>query len=77
MRIFLFSFKMAIKTAGSAQKIRVGRDSRNTAFFRPNQMVGQKIRSFLEAQTTTKFFTVWVTRQVCSERRIPFESMSC
>ena len=36
MKIFLFSFKMAIKTAGSAQKIRVGRVSGNTAIlFRP------------------------------------------
>ena len=31
MKILLFSFKMAIKTAGSAQKIRVGRVSGNTA----------------------------------------------
>ena len=35
MKMFLFSFKMAIKTAGSAQKISVGRVSGNTAFFRP------------------------------------------
>ena len=33
MKIFLFSFKMAIKTAGSAQKIRVGRVSGNSAVF--------------------------------------------
>ena len=36
MKIFLFSFKMAIKTAGSAQKkkkTRVGRVSGNTAIF--------------------------------------------
>ena len=33
MKIFLFSFKMAIKTAGSAQNIRVGRVSGNTAIF--------------------------------------------
>ena len=33
MKIFLFSFKMTIKTAGSAKKIRVGRVSRNTAIF--------------------------------------------
>ena len=31
MKIFLLSFKMAIKTAGSAQKIRVGRVSGNTS----------------------------------------------
>ena len=35
MKIVLFSFKMAINTAGSAQKIRVGRVSGNTAIFRP------------------------------------------
>ena len=34
MKIFLFSFKMAIKTAGSAHKIMVGRVSGNTAIFR-------------------------------------------
>ena len=33
MKIFLFSFKMAIKTAGSAQKIRVGEVGGNTAIF--------------------------------------------
>ena len=33
MQIFLFSFKMAIKTVGSAQKIRVGRVSGNTDIF--------------------------------------------
>ena len=33
MKIFVFSFKMAIKTAGSAQIIRVGQVSGNTAFF--------------------------------------------
>ena len=32
MKIFLFSFKMAIKTAGPAQKIRVGRVSENRLF---------------------------------------------
>ena len=33
MKILLFSFKMAIKIAGSAQKIRVGRVCGNTAIF--------------------------------------------
>ena len=34
MKIFLFAFKIAIKTAGSAQKkIRVGRVSGNTGIF--------------------------------------------
>ena len=33
MEIFLFSFKMAIKTAGSAQKIRVGRVAERQLFF--------------------------------------------
>ena len=33
MKMFLFLFLLAIKTAGSAQKLRVGRVSGNTAIF--------------------------------------------
>ena len=38
MKIFLFSFNLVIKTAGSAQNIKVGRVSGNTAIFSRSEL---------------------------------------
>ena len=61
MKIFLFSFKMAIKFAGSAQKIRVDRVSGNTANFRPNfknlcTLNGLVLRNEVHSASLISFF---------------------
>ena len=76
MKVFLFSFKMAIKPAGSAQNIRVGRVSGNTAILfglkcillQLLRKLTQLIYAFLRAQMVALYGQTWWRKPELSRR---------